>query len=155
VLTAIAVAQLKLHPGLVILSACNTASADGTPGAEGLSGLAKAFFYAGSQSLLVSLWSVPSEAAKLLTTGVFANLKNCSGIGRSEALRRSMMTLATDDNFSHPVHWAPFSLVSDAEALRLSIGPTSLGFTSNPHRRQRTGATLRGARLPPDSLDGP
>ncbi|MDE0795477.1 MAG: CHAT domain-containing protein [Alphaproteobacteria bacterium] len=45
-------------------SACNTASADGTPGAEGLSGLAKAFFYAGSQSLLVSHWSVLSEAGR-------------------------------------------------------------------------------------------
>jgi CHAT domain-containing protein len=36
----------------VVLSACNTAAADGTPGAEGLSGLAKAFFYAGTRSLL-------------------------------------------------------------------------------------------------------
>ncbi len=53
-LTASAVAQLKLNAAWVILSACNTASSDGTPGAEGLSGLAKAFFYAGSRALLVS-----------------------------------------------------------------------------------------------------
>ncbi len=45
-------------------SACNTALADGTPGTEGLSGLAKAFFYADSQSLPVSHWSVLSEAGR-------------------------------------------------------------------------------------------
>ena len=118
VLPASEIAQLKLHPGLVILSACNTASADGTPGAEGLSGLAKAFFYAKSQSLLVSHWAVPSEAAKRLTTEMFTNLKNEPSIGRSEALRRSMMMLAANDNFSHPVHWAPFSLVGEGAAAR-------------------------------------
>ena len=46
-LTASEVALLKLDANWVILSACNTAAADGTPGAEGLTGLAKAFSYAG------------------------------------------------------------------------------------------------------------
>ena len=46
-LTASEITQLKLDADWVILSACNTAAADGTPGAEGLSGLAKAFFYTG------------------------------------------------------------------------------------------------------------
>ena len=59
-LTASEVAQLKLNADWVILSACNTAAADGTPGANGLSGLAKAFFYAGSRALLVSHWPVVS-----------------------------------------------------------------------------------------------
>ena len=62
------IAQLKLNADWVLLSACNTAAADGTPGAEGLSGLAKAFFYAGTRSLLVSHWAVASEATVLLTT---------------------------------------------------------------------------------------
>ena len=48
-LTASEVAQLKLNADWVILYACNTAAADGTPGANGLSGLAKAFFYAGKR----------------------------------------------------------------------------------------------------------
>jgi CHAT domain-containing protein/Tfp pilus assembly protein PilF len=117
VLTASEIAQLKLHPGLVILSACNTASADGTPGAEGLSGLAKAFFYAGSKSLMVSHWAVPSEAAKRLTTGMFDNLKKNPKLGLSEALRRSMMALAANDNFSHPIHWAPFVIVGEGARL--------------------------------------
>jgi hypothetical protein len=46
-LTASEVAQLKLNADWVVLSACNTAAAD-KPGAEALSGLARAFFYARS-----------------------------------------------------------------------------------------------------------
>ena len=53
-LTASEIAQLKLNADWVILSACNTAAADGTPGAEGLSGLAKAFFYAGSRCICLT-----------------------------------------------------------------------------------------------------
>jgi CHAT domain-containing protein len=100
------------------LSACNTAAADGKPGAEGLSGLAKAFFYAGSQSLLVSHWAIETNAAKQLTTVMFEELKKAPGMGRSEALRRSMMVLAANDNTSHPAYWAPFSLVGEGAGAR-------------------------------------
>ena len=49
---------------------------------------------------------------------MFANLKKDPSIGRSEALRRSMMKLAANDNSSHPVHWAPFSLVGEGAVPR-------------------------------------
>jgi CHAT domain-containing protein len=60
-LTASEAAQLKLNADWVVLSACDTA-AEGNPGAESLSGLARAFFYAGARSLVVSHWEVDSEA---------------------------------------------------------------------------------------------
>ena len=63
-LTASEVAQLKFDADWVILSACNTAATDGTPGARGLSGQAKVFFYAGSRALLVSHWPVVSDAVR-------------------------------------------------------------------------------------------
>lgn len=53
-LVASEVAQLKLDADWVVLSACNTAAGD-KPGAEALSGLARAFFYAGARALLVAL----------------------------------------------------------------------------------------------------
>ena len=56
-LTASEVAQLKLNADWVVLSACNTIAGD-RPGAEALSGLARAFFYAGARALLVSHWPV-------------------------------------------------------------------------------------------------
>jgi CHAT domain-containing protein len=114
-LTASEIAQLKLNADWVILSACNTASGD-KPGAEGLSGLAKAFFYAGARALLVSHWPVESTAATQLTTTMFDELKANPKIGRSEALRRSMMTLAANDNkphYAHPAFWAPFVVVGE------------------------------------------
>ena len=56
-LQASEVAELKLDADWVVLSACNTASSDGV-GAEPLSGLARAFIYAGGKSLVVSNWDV-------------------------------------------------------------------------------------------------
>ena len=53
-LTSSEVAQLKLNADWVVLSACNTAAAD-KPGAEALSGLARAFIYAGTRALLASV----------------------------------------------------------------------------------------------------
>src|SRR5262249_4372894 len=52
-LTASKIATLRLDADWVVLSACNTAAGDGTPDADGLTGLAKAFFYTGARSLLV------------------------------------------------------------------------------------------------------
>ncbi len=59
-LTASEVAQLKLNADWVVLSACNTIAGD-KPGAEALSGLARAFFYAGARALLVSHWAVEMQ----------------------------------------------------------------------------------------------
>ncbi|MDC0431596.1 CHAT domain-containing protein, partial [Paracoccaceae bacterium] len=118
-LKASEVAQLKLNADMVLLSACNTASGEKL-GAEGLSGLARAFIYAGARSLLVSHWSVDSSAAFELTTGLFEVLESNPEMGRAEALQRSMMSLALDDenpHYSHPAFWAPFSLIGEGAAL--------------------------------------
>jgi CHAT domain-containing protein len=67
----------KLNADWVILSVCNTAAANGTPGARGQSGRANAFFYAGSGALLVLHWLVQSDAAVALTTRTLATLHCC------------------------------------------------------------------------------
>jgi CHAT domain-containing protein len=73
-LTASEIATLKLDADWVILSACNTAGSGGET-AEALSGMARAFFYAGARTLLVSHWEVGSDAAVKLTTRAMAALK--------------------------------------------------------------------------------
>src|SRR5208337_2357484 len=73
-LTASEVSQMKLNANWVVLSACNTA-AGGSQGAEALSGLTKAFFYAGSRALLVTHWEIDSAAAVKLTTGAFGAME--------------------------------------------------------------------------------
>jgi CHAT domain-containing protein len=112
-LTASEVAQLKLNADWVILSACNTAAVDGTPGAQGLSGLAKAFFYAGSRALLVSHWPVASDAAVALTTRMLALSRQ--GMTRAEAHRQAMMALVDTGSpqNAHPAMRAPFVVVGE------------------------------------------
>ncbi len=93
-LSASEIAGLKLDADWVILSACNTA-AGGSENAEALSGLARAFFYAGTRALLVSHWAVNSDATvKLITKALGAVASDkMVGVGRAESLRRSMLAL--------------------------------------------------------------
>ncbi len=117
-LTASEIAQLKLNADWVILSACNTASGD-RPGAEGLSGLARAFFYAGSRALLVSHWPVVSDAAVKLTTRMLEAARR-DDLTRAEALQLSLLSLMEDPEhpyYAHPMFWAPFTVVGEGGRL--------------------------------------
>jgi CHAT domain-containing protein/Tfp pilus assembly protein PilF len=114
-LTASEVAQLKLNADFVVLSACNTIAGD-KPGAEALSGLARSFFYAGARALLVTHWSVDSEAAARLATSTFDQLKADSKLGRAEALRRAMLAYLDDTSSprnAYPALWGPFALIGE------------------------------------------
>ena len=111
-LTLEEVLGLKLDADWVILSACNTASSDGKAG-EAVSGLGRAFFYAGARSLLVSNWSVETVSARMLTTGIFRHQGQGTAQSRAESLRQSMLDVMGDSRYGHPAFWAPFSLVGD------------------------------------------
>ena len=112
-LDASEVATLKLDADWVVLSACDTAGSDGTLGGESLSGLARAFFYAGARALLVSHWAVASGPTVDLTTGMFAAQARDSTIGKAEALRRAQNALRSRPQTAHPFFWAPFVVVGD------------------------------------------
>jgi CHAT domain-containing protein len=118
-LSASEIASLKFDADWVILSACNTA-AGAAQGAEALSGLARAFFYAGARSLLVSHWEVNSDSTVKLITKAVVALKSDPKIGRAEALRRSMLSMIDigKEYEAHPAFWAPFVLVGEGGAVR-------------------------------------
>ena len=108
---------LKLDADWVVLSACNTAAADGQ-GAEAVSGLGRGFFYAGSRALLVTHWPVETVSARLLTTGIFERYARPGNVTRAEALNASMRALMEGTangqySYAHPLFWAPYALIGD------------------------------------------
>jgi CHAT domain-containing protein len=122
---------LKLNADWVVLSACNTGSGDGA-GAEAVSGLGRAFFYAGTRALLVSNWPVETTSARALTTDLFRRQAEDPSTSRAEALRQTMIGLIdgpgsvdpktgiTGFSYAHPLFWAPFSLIGDGGGGRPS-----------------------------------
>jgi tetratricopeptide (TPR) repeat protein len=114
-LTASEVAQLKLNADWVVLSACNTIAGD-KPDAEALSGLARAFFYAGAHALLVSHWPVDSQAAVRLTTTAFGKLEANPIMSQAEALREAMFIYMDDVSapwHAYPALWGPFVVIGE------------------------------------------
>ena len=118
-LTAAEIAQLRLNADWVILSACNT----GVNEVTSLDGLTRAFFLAGSRSLLISYWNIETQAASWLTTGLFDQIANRPEMSRAEALRQSMLKFLKTGRptyYSHPYFWAPFTIIG--EGGKLAIG---------------------------------
>ncbi len=116
--------KLKMNADWVVLSACNTGAAEGQ-GAEAISGLGKAFFYAGTRSLLVTMWPVETTSAKKLVTDTFHAQKDNRNLSRAQALRKAALDMIdrgvlkdrasgrTAAAYAHPLFWAPFVLVGD------------------------------------------
>jgi CHAT domain-containing protein len=114
-LQASEVAELNLNADWVVLSACNTASSDGV-GAEPLSGLARAFLYAGGRSLVVSYWDVSDDATAKLMSNLFEISKDRPGLSHGEMMRQATLSLldaATSDEEAQPRVWAPFVVVGE------------------------------------------
>lgn len=115
---------LSMDADLAILSACNSGGGAG----ESLSGLARAFFYAGARGLLVTHWSVDDTASALLVADTLRRF--AAGTARAaEALREAQLAMIADAGsgrlpavFAHPFFWAGFALVGDGGALSRPSG---------------------------------
>jgi CHAT domain-containing protein len=114
--------DLKLDADLVILSACDTASAAGiaasraagvSGGTSALDGLVRAFVGAGSRVVIASHWPAPDDfrATERLVTGLFEDGGNAS---LGEALRTAQRSLMDDPATSHPYYWAGFAIIGDS-----------------------------------------
>lgn len=115
-LTASEVTGLRLSAEWVLLSACNSGGPDAGD-TYGMSGLTRAFLYAGARSLLVSYWRIDDAATVELVAGTLR--LNSKGVGKAQALRQASLAVlmgespAAQDGWAHPAYWAPFALVGE------------------------------------------
>jgi CHAT domain-containing protein len=127
-LTMEKILALKLDADWVVLSACNTAAGAGA-GAEAVSGLGSAFFYAGTRALLVTNWSVHSASARELITDIFRRQSGDPNLSNAEALRQAMTGMIDggvfkdasgqpEFSYAHPLFWAPYSIIGDGSVTR-------------------------------------
>lgn len=100
---------LDLHASLVILSACDTSLGKLTQGDE-VVGLTRAFIYAGTPSVISTLWMVDDRASYELMQAFYQNLR--ARLGKGEALRQAQ--IATLAKYPHPFFWAAYQLTGEA-----------------------------------------
>jgi len=133
------------NTGLVVLSACQTqvgeliagGSLGVSPGDE-LTSLTRAFFFAGTPSVIASLWNVNDAATALLMERFYTHLQ--AGMSKAAALRQAQ--LDTQKEFPNPYFWAGFVLSGDGGEIGIDEG--QLGNNVAP------GATPTPVLIPPD-----
>jgi CHAT domain-containing protein len=100
--------SMRLNADLVTLSACETGLGKIANG-DDVVGLTRGFLYAGSRSIVASLWKVDDEATAYLMTRFYGALK---GTSKREALR--LAQIETRKKYPHPYFWAAFQLTGEA-----------------------------------------
>ena len=98
--------NLQLGAELTVLSACETGMSAVWEGDE-LLGLARGFLYAGTPSLIVSLWTVNDRSTAKLMRRFYEGLNR--SLSKSRALQEAVMAVKAE--FPHPYYWAPFVLM--------------------------------------------
>ena len=99
---------MNLPADLVVLSACNTGLGKRVKG-EGLIGLTRGFMYAGTASVMASLWKVDDEATSELM-GHFYRVMLKEGRSPAAALREAQLFIWRQKHWSAPYYWAGFVL---------------------------------------------
>ncbi len=100
--------DLTENTDLVVLSACETNVGSPSAGDE-IVGMTRAFMFAGTPTVISSLWNVDDEATGLLMEQFYGYLQ--AGMGKAEALQRAQLDVR--DDYPHPYYWAGFVLTGD------------------------------------------
>ena len=127
-LTASDVTAMQLDADVVILSACNSGGPNGSTSGESLSGLARAFFYAGARAMMVTHWSVNDQATALMIAGTLQRLKAGDPLGLTGAFQAAQKGILAEAgrtlpaDIAHPFYWAPFALVGEGRGRTVMAG---------------------------------
>ncbi|MEO0190740.1 MAG: CHAT domain-containing protein [candidate division WOR-3 bacterium] len=106
--------NMEIDAYLVTLSACETGQLRGFSEGEyigdELTGLSRAFIYAGTPSVVASLWKVSDVSTALLMAQFYKNLR---GADKTKALCDAQRWLMKKEYFDKPFFWAPFVVIGD------------------------------------------
>jgi len=116
--------NMELNADLITLSACQTALASGyyevLPQGDDLESLTRAFLYAGTPSVIASLWEIADPSTAGFMSHFYENLKNMTKVEALAQTQRDMINgkiygQRNEGNnlYIHPFYWAPFVLVGD------------------------------------------
>ncbi len=109
--------NMRIEAALVVLSACETGTGELKKG-EGVISLARAFAYAGAQSVVSTLWAVNDESTTEIMRGLYKRMR--AGDSKSEALQKaksSWLASRGDDLAAHPFYWSAYIAVGDMRPL--------------------------------------
>jgi len=115
-LTMADVFGLSLDADFVMLSACDTGVQTADSSGEGISGFTRAFLYAGTPAISVTLWEVDDAAAPQITPPFFAGM-HAGKLTPAESLRQAKLAMLTspEARFRHPYAWAPGVIFGDGD----------------------------------------
>jgi CHAT domain-containing protein/tetratricopeptide (TPR) repeat protein len=115
-LQAYEISKMKLNAQLVVLSACETGFGKIEKG-NGLASIARAFVYAGTPALVVSLWSVNDNSTAIIMQHFYSNL--ALGQAKDEALQQAKIQYLQKANglAAHPAFWSPFVQMGNSRAI--------------------------------------
>ena len=109
--------NMHLHAALVVLSACETGIGELKKG-EGVISLARAFAYAGAQSVISTLWSVNDASTTAIMRTLYKRLR--AGDSKDQALQTAKTAYlegSEDDLAAHPFYWSAYIAVGDMKPL--------------------------------------
>lgn len=112
-LEASEIAGMNLNSDLVVLSSCKSGLGE-IDESEGVLGMTKAFFEAGTKSVVVSLWEVNDRYTSNLMTLFYEKLSK--GFDKGEALREAKMEFIKKYS-PNPYYWGAFVLSGNTGSL--------------------------------------
>ncbi|MFN3996392.1 CHAT domain-containing protein [Algoriphagus sp.] len=116
ILHAFEIYSMQLQAELAVLSACNTGTGKFQEG-EGIISLAHSFLYAGSASVVMSMWAIDEKASAEILTSFYSNLSK--GMAKNTALREAKLQFLGEvpDELAHPYYWAGLGLIGDSAPI--------------------------------------
>jgi len=115
-LTSPEILEMKISADLVVLSACETGCGR-LVGGEGILGLSRALFYAGSTSIVASLWEVDDAHTSRFMGRLYHHLARGAGKGHALALAKREAITCREGLMCHPYFWAPFVMLGDSRRV--------------------------------------